>query len=180
MRSRRVLCALFAVTALLPSVLVHADGVSEQQKKVQQIVDQLDQIDNQIGQLDDEYGAAQDKKDLLDADIAASQVAIGQQQARLGELQGTLAAVAVHDVVAGGSSDLSPLFSSASAYSDAQQRSQLSLLAIDSGAGDTDEMQSLIATLAKEQAALAAKQQQATTLIRDALVKLKPNLVVQI
>ena len=60
---------------------------------------------------------------------------------------------------------LSPLFSNAALYSAAGQRSALATIALDKGAGNVDDLQSIVDDLAKEEAALARKQQEATQLI---------------
>lgn len=171
MRSRgiifhRYVAAVIAVGSMLPSATVaHADGVGDQKAKVNQIADQLDNLENRLGQLDEDYGAAQDKKAGLDQEIADSQAKIAQQQARLDQLAGVLGTIAVDKYVSGSALDLSPLFSNAAAYTEAEQKDSLSRLALDNGAGSTDEMLALAEDLAKEQAALSHKQQQVADLV---------------
>src|SRR6476660_7447643 len=170
MRSRgiqlRIVAAAIAVGSLLSSATaVNADSVGSEKQKVDQAAAQLDDLQNRLGQLDEDYNAAQDKKDQLDQEIADSQAKIAQQQARLDELGGQLGNIAVDKYVRGGAMDLSPLFSNASAYSDAEQKDALSHLALDSGAGTTDEMLALAEDLAKEQANLNHKQQQVADLV---------------
>ncbi len=151
---------------MLSSVTVaSADSVGSQKQKVAQLADQLDNLDNRLGQLDEDYGAAQDKKAQLDQEIADSQARIAQQEARLGQLAGVLGDIAVDKYVTGSALDLSPLFSNAAAYSEAEQKDSLSRLALDNGAGSTDEMLALSEDLAKEQASLAHKQQQVADLV---------------
>ena len=158
MRSRGILlhrsfAAVIAVGSLLSSAtLVSAGSVGSQKQKVDQIAEQLDDLENRIGQLDEDYGAAQDRKAVLDQDIADSQARIAQQQARLGELAGTLGDIAVDKYVTGSALELSPLFSNAAAYSEAEQKDSFSRLALDNGSGSTDEMLALSEDLAKEQA----------------------------
>jgi peptidoglycan DL-endopeptidase CwlO len=171
MRSRGILfyrsvAAVLAVGTLLSSATVaNADSVGSQKQKVAQIADQLDNLENRIGQLDEDYGAAQDKKAALDQDIADSQAKIAQQQARLNELAGVLGTIAVDKYVTGSALELSPLFSNAAAYSDAEQKDSLSQLALDNGSGNTDEMLALAEDLATEQTALSNKQQQVADLV---------------
>ncbi|MEP7115841.1 MAG: NlpC/P60 family protein [Ilumatobacteraceae bacterium] len=173
MRSRgillhRSLAAAVAIGSLLASAtVVSADSVGSQKQKVAQLADQLDNLENRIGQLDEDYGAAQDKKSGLDQEIAESQARIAQQEARLGELAGVLGDIAVDKYVTGSALELSPLFSNAAAYSDAEQKDSLSRLALDSGAGSTDEMLALAEDLAKEQASLSRKQQQVADLVSE-------------
>ncbi|MEY2415307.1 MAG: peptidoglycan DL-endopeptidase CwlO [Ilumatobacteraceae bacterium] len=171
MRSRgflfhRSLAAAFVVGTLLSSAtIVSAGSVDSQKQKVDQIAGQLDDLANRIGQLDEDYGAAQDLKAVLDQDIADSQARIAQQQARLGELAGTLGDIAVDKFVTGSALELSPLFSNAAAYSDAEQKDSFSRLALDNGSGSTDEMLALSEDLAKEQASLDRKQAQVADLV---------------
>ena len=171
MRSRGILlhrsvAAAIAVGSLLSSAtLVSASSVDSQKQKVDRIAAQLDDLENRIGQLDEDYGAAQDRKAVLDQDIADSQARIAQQQARLGELAGTLGDIAVDKFVTGSALELSPLFSNAAAYSEAEQKDSFSRLALDNGSGSTDEMLALSEDLAKEQASLDRKQAQVADLV---------------
>ena len=171
MRSRGILfhrsvAAAIAVGSLLSSAtMVSAGSVQSEKQKVDQIAGQLDDLENRIGQLDEDYGAAQDRKAVLDQDIADSQARIAQQEARLGELAGTLGDIAVDKYVTGSALELSPLFSNAAAYSEAEQKDSFSRLALDNGSGSTDEMLALSEDLAKEQASLDRKQAQVADLV---------------
>jgi peptidoglycan DL-endopeptidase CwlO len=171
MRSRgilfhRSLAAAVAVCSLLASATVAgASSVGSEKQRVAQLADQLDNLENRIGQLDEDYGAAQDKKAGLDQEIADSQARIAQQEARLAELSGVLGDIAVDKYVTGSALELSPLFSNAAAYTEAEQKDSLSRLALDSGAGSTDEMLALSEDLAKEHDALSRKQQQVADLV---------------
>ncbi len=171
MRSRGILlhrsvAAVIAVCSLLASATVaSAASVGSQKQKIDQLADQLDNLENRLGNLDEEYGAAQDRKAELDQEIADSQARVAQQEARLGELAGVLGDIAVDKYVSGSALELSPLFSNAKAYSEAEQKDALSRLALDSGSGSTDEMLALAEDLAKEQASLSDKQQQVADLV---------------
>ena len=169
MRSRafyRSVAAAVAVCSLFASATTaSADSVGSEKQKVAQLADQLDNLENRIGQLDEDYGAAQDKKAELDQEIADSQAKIAQQEARLAELSGTLGDIAVDKYVTGSALELSPLFSNAAAYTEAEQKDSLSRLALDSGSGSTDEMLALSEDLAKEQDSLSKKQQQVADLV---------------
>ncbi len=170
MRSRGILlryvAAAIAVGSLLTSATVaNADSVGSQQAKVNQLADQLDNLENRLGQLGEDYAAAQDQKAALDQEIADSQARIAQQQARLDQLAGVLGTIAVDKYVNGTSLELSPLFSNAAAYSQAEQKDSLSQLALDNGSGSTDEMLALAEDLAKEQASLSRKQQKVADLV---------------
>ncbi|MGZ4673594.1 MAG: NlpC/P60 family protein, partial [Ilumatobacteraceae bacterium] len=147
--------------------------------KVNQIADQLDNLDSRLTQLDEEYGAAQDRKAALDQEIAQSQARIAQQQARLNEIAGVLGTIAVDKYVTGSALELSPLFSNAAAYTAAEQKNSFSRLALDSGAGSTDEMLALAEDLAKEQASLARKQKQVADLVTSLNSKLAEGQALQ-
>jgi peptidoglycan DL-endopeptidase CwlO len=147
------------------ATVAQADSVGTQKQKVDQIAEQLDNLENRLGQLDEDYGAAQDRKAELDQEIADSQAKIAQQQSRLDELSGVLGDIAVDKYVSGSALELSPLFSNAAAYSEAEQKDSLSRLALDSGSGSTDEMLALAEDLAKEQASLDRKQKQVADLV---------------
>jgi cell wall-associated NlpC family hydrolase len=171
--SHRSVAAVIAVCCLLASATVAgADGVATQKQKVEQIAAQLDNLENRLGQLDEDYGAAQDKKAGLDQEIADSQARIAQQEARLGELAGVLGDIAVDKYVTGSALELSPLFSNAAAYTEAEQKDSFSRLALDNGAGSTDEMLALSEDLAKEHATLSRKQQQVADLVTTLDAKL--------
>jgi len=176
MRSRgiqlRIVAAAIAVGSLLTSSVVNADSVGSEKQKVDQAAAQLDDLQNRLGQLDEDYNAAQDRKDQLDQEIADSQAKIAQQQARLDQLAGVLGDIAVDKYVTGSALDLSPLFSNAAAYSEAEQKDSLSRLALDNGAGSTDEMLALAEDLAKEQATLSHKQEQVADLVNTLNSKL--------
>jgi cell wall-associated NlpC family hydrolase len=148
-----------------PPGSVGADAVDDQRRKVQQIADQLDAIANRAQQLDDQYSAAVAQHDQLAAEIVDAQARVDAQQSELQRLQGTLAAIAIDKYVNGGRFALSPVFSSAQAYSEATQRDELTRLALDNGAGDTDQLQSLVDSLAAQRASLAAKTERAAQLL---------------
>ena len=144
---------------------VHADGVDDAQQKVDDILDDLDTLRDQMGQIDEDYGAALDRQAALAVEIADSQARIADLNAQLGDVQSVLQQIAVSRFTGGDSLSLSPIFSDAATYSAAEQRAALGLVAIDTGEGDIDGLQSLVDDLAKEQAALDRKQQEAAQLI---------------
>jgi len=162
------------VRALLPVVLVAAslgagsaaaDDVGDQQRRVQQIADQLDALENRIGQLAEDHAAALDRLDELAIEIGAAQASVAAKSSELAAVQGQLTAIAVDSYMNGGSATASPLFSSIDDFTDDMARSELSRVALDQGAGTTDEMQALIDDLAAEQAALVGKQAEQSQLI---------------
>ena len=171
MRSRgillhRSLAAVIAVGSLLTSATVaNADGVRAQKQKVDQLADQLDNLENRIGQLGEDYGAAarQEGRPRPGDRRLAGHASPSKKPAR--RAAGVLGDIAVDKYVSGSALELSPLFSNAAAYTEAEQKDSLSRLALDSGSGSTDEMLALAEDLAKEQAALSRKQQQVADLV---------------
>jgi cell wall-associated NlpC family hydrolase len=144
-----------------------ADDVSDQQRRVQQIADQLDALENRIGQLAEDHAAALDRLDELAVEIAQAQASVDAKNAELATVQGQLTSIAVDAFVNGGAVATSPLFSSIDDFTDDLARTELARVALDQGAGTSDEMQALIADLASEQAALQAKQAEQTRLVAD-------------
>jgi cell wall-associated NlpC family hydrolase len=176
---RSVAAAIAVGSLLLATNTASAGSVGDQQAKVKQIADQLDSLDSRLTQLDEDYGAAQDRKAALDQEIAQSQAQIAQQQARLNEISGVLGSIAVDKYVTGSALELSPLFSNAAAYTVAEQKNSFSRLALDSGAGSTDEMLALAEDLAKEQTALGKKQKQVADLVTSLNSKLAEGQALQ-
>ncbi len=162
----RVLVAAIAITSMCAGVpTVRADGVSDQKQVVEQLAAELDRLNERIANLDEEYGAAQDKQVELDAQIVESQAKVDGENAKLAVLQEAMTQIAVNRFVGGDSLGLSPLFSSATSYNDAQQLDALSSIALDTGAGTADELDSVLRTLDADAAKLQQQEQEATDLI---------------
>ncbi|MGB8860314.1 MAG: hypothetical protein WCC60_13695, partial [Ilumatobacteraceae bacterium] len=160
-----VAIGLLAGPVMAHPVSVQADGVDDAQQKVDQILDDLDTLRNQMGQIDEDYSAALDRQDALVIEIAASQARIDELTVQLGDVESVLQQIAVSRFTGGDSLSLSPIFSDAATYSAAEQRAALGLVAIDTGEGDIDGLQSLVDDLAAERKTLERKQQEAVSLI---------------
>ena len=163
-RSSAAICAL-AIGLLVSPPGVQADGVGDAQRKLNQILDDLERLRDEMAQIDEDYNGALDRQDELVVEIAASQTRVDEMTTVLGGVQLTLTQIALDRFTAGDSSILSPIFSNAATYSEAGQRSALALLAIDNGEGNVDDLQSIVDDLAAERATLATKQDEATQLI---------------
>ncbi len=164
--SSAILClGVFGVGVVVGPQGVKADGVDDAQRKVQQVLDELDSLQNQLGQLDEDYSGALDRQDELVIEIAASQERVDEMTATLGDVVLILQDIAIKRFTSGDSLSLSPIFSNAQTYSQAGQRSALSALAINTGKGSMDELQSVADDLAAERASLGRKQAEATQLI---------------
>ena len=168
-RHPRSITALVMVLSLVASVpgAARADSAADQKKKVEQLAAELTNLNERIAVLDEHYGAALDKKTEIDAKIAASQAQLAEQQAQLDQLQGTLTDIAVSRFVGNNTHDLSALFASAQVYSQAEQINALSSIAYDTGAGNADELQSLIRKVDNLNAVLQSQQRDATDLINS-------------
>jgi cell wall-associated NlpC family hydrolase len=166
-RSPRSITALVLVLSLFAGApgAAKADSAADQKKKIEQLAAELTSLNERIALLDEQYGAALDKKTELDTKIAASQAQLAEQQAQLDELQGTLTDLAVSRFVGNNTHDLSALFASAQVYSQAEQMNALSSIAYDTGAGNADELQSLIRKVDNLNATLQRQQQNAADLV---------------
>jgi len=156
------------VLALLGGGLVArpaAAAVGEAQAGMQAAQDELDRLIDRMGAIDEQYGEAQDRAAELGAEIADAQGRVDQLSSQLGEVQMQLQDMAVVRFTSGGTTSLSPLFSSAAAYSIAEQRDALGDMALDTGEASMDDLRAVVDDLAREQAALQAKQVEAQALI---------------
>ena len=148
-----------------PLVAASADGVSDAQQQVDQVLDELDSLRDQMGQIDEDYSGALDRQDALVVEIEASQARIDELTAELGGVELVLQQIAVDRFTGGDSLTLSPIFSDAATYSAAEQRAALGAIAIDTGQGDIDGLQSLVDDLAAERATLQRKRDEQASLI---------------
>lgn len=169
-RLRRASSAVLCIGVLVVGVVVgpqgvKADGVGDAQRKLQQVLDELDSLRDQLGQLDEDYAGALDRQDELVIEIAESQARVDEMTAKLGDVAVVLQDIAIKRFTSGDSLALSPIFSNAETYSQAGQRSALAALAINTGEGNVDDLQSVVDDLAAERASLGRKQEEATALI---------------
>lgn len=156
---------VFGLIAGVPAPNVAADAVSDQERRVAQIADDLDALENQLGQLEEDHAAALDRIDELGGEITLAQGSVDAQQAVLARLQAQMVGIALDRFTSGGDEALTPLFSSVETLSDDLQRAELSRVALDQGAGTTDDLVSLVDDLTVEQRALEAKQSEQAGLI---------------
>jgi len=150
---------------LVANTSVNADGVTDAQQQVDQVLNELDELRDQMGQIDEDYSAALDRQDALVVEIADSQTRIDELTAELGDVETVLQQIAVDRFTGGDSMTLSPIFSDAATYSAAAQRAALGAIAIDTGQSDIDGLQSLVDNLAAERETLQRKQDEQASLI---------------
>lgn len=129
-------------------------GVDQQQAKVDQIADDLEALENRIGELEEQHAGALDRIDELEGEIAVSQAKVDAQQVALAGLRGQMSSIAVDKFTAGGATGLTPLFSTAESFTEELQRGELARVALDQGAGDSDELQQLVEDLNAETTSL--------------------------
>jgi len=151
--------------SLLQSHLAHADGVTDAQARVDATLAELESLRDQLGQIDEEFGEALDRKEVLDGEILEAQADVDRMSTELGGAEAVLQEIALARFVAGGSTDLSPVFSDAAAYSAAEQRDALNRIASDSGEADVDDITKLLDDLTDARDLLAAKLAEAGNLI---------------
>lgn len=164
LRSTLLGVALAAGFVVGPQV-VRADGVDQAQQELDRILDELEGLRDQLGQLDEDYGAALDRQAELSVEITAAQAKVDLMAAELGGVEATLQDIAVGRLTSGGSGELSPIFSTASEYSAAEQRDALGRLALDTGETNVDDLQAMLDDLEAAREVLAQKQQEAADVV---------------
>ncbi len=164
LRSTLLSVALVAGFVVAPQV-VRADGVDQAQQELDRVLDELEGLRDQLGQLDEDYGAALDRQAELSVEIAAAQTKVDLMSAELGGVEATLQDIAVSRLTSGGSGELSPIFSTASKYSAAEQRDALGRLALDTGETNVDDLQAMLDDLEAAREVLAQKQQEAADVV---------------
>lgn len=161
-RSYPIRCALGLVIVLFGGSLAAqpaaADTVGQQEQQVKDVVAELERMHEKVDQYNEDYLTALNEKAAVEADIAVSQQHIAEQQAALGVLQGQLANVAVEQFMGGGSGALGPLFTDPAQIDDGLQRQHLSTVVVNAGAASTDDYETLLSELAKEEKSLEKQQ----------------------
>ena len=143
--------AVVVTTVVGSPHMASADEVDNAERNVEQTVAELERLRDQMGQIDEDYSGAQDRQAELEQEIAAAQAHINDLSQQLGGMQTVLTDLAVKHFTSGDSLQLSPIFSTALSYSEAEQVTALGLVAIDSGETDMDSMQAVFDQLSDEQ-----------------------------
>ena len=164
LRSTLLSVALVAGFVVGPQV-ARADGVDQAQQELDRVLEELEGLRDQLGQLDEDYGAALDRQAELSVEIAAAQTKVDLMSAELGGVEAMLQDIAVSRLTSGGSGELSPIFSTASKYSAAEQRDALGRLALDTGETNVDDLQAMLDDLEAAREVLAQKQQEAADVV---------------
>ena len=152
--------AVTAVTAVGPTP-ASADPVDDQRARVEQITDELERLEERSSVLGEDYVTALDELKRIEADVAAAQQRVSEQEAAVNTLRGELSQVAVRAYMGAGTNGFGAMFSNSSAVTAALQRDQLSRVALSAGTATTDELDQAISDLQDERDALERKQEEA-------------------
>jgi peptidoglycan DL-endopeptidase CwlO len=165
-RARRAGAGILVVLSLGFPQLADA-STSDERAEVERIADQIEALENQLGQLEEDHAAALDRLDELTITIQAAQATVDAQAGQIAKLQGQLTDIALDKFITGGSATLTPLFSSPVVFSDDLQRNEFTRVALDEGAGTTDEWEALLDDYTAATQDLQAKQTEQAALIAD-------------
>jgi len=160
--ARLLALALLATSFTAPTA--HAGTSADQKRKVEQLARELADLHDRIAQIDESYGAVVDEQDALAEQMAQSQVKVDAGRAQYEQLQETLNNIAVNRFVGAGEQQLSPLFSSAAAFTRAQEMQALSAIAYDEAAADADTVESFLRDYRRDLETLQRQQARATQL----------------
>ncbi len=152
--------AVTAVTAVGPSP-ASADPVDDQRARVEQITDELERLEERSSVLGEDYVTALDELKQVEAEVAAAQQRVSEQESAVNTLRGELSQVAVRAYMGAGTNGFGAMFSNSSAVTAALQRDQLSRVALSAGTATTDELDQAISDLQDERDALERKQEEA-------------------
>jgi cell wall-associated NlpC family hydrolase len=154
-RVGRGVVVAFAVTvlAVVRPTTASADPIDDQRALVAKVTDHLEALERQSDALGEDYNAALDEQHQLDAEVAAAQQRVIDQETAVGALRAQLAQVAVQAYLGAATSGGNPIFNTTGA-TDELARDQLSRVATSSGAATTDDYEQALADLRDEQAGL--------------------------
>jgi len=137
-------------------------GSADEQRRVNEIINELDRLGAQIDALGEDYALAVNTQEDLAVEIASTEARIVEKEKELVAMQGDLQAAALKSFVRGGfSSTLSNILGSTSSIGDSVRKKYLTSAALNTGAGNTDALQGIIDDLAKERATLEKQRKKA-------------------
>lgn len=140
-----------------------ATGTSDdQQRRVNQIIAELDRIGERIDAMGEVYALAVNDMEDLAVEIAETEKRIAEKEKELATMQAEMKDVALKSLIRGGSSNsLSSILSSTSSLSDIVRKRYLTSSALNTGVGNADALQGVIDELAKERATLEKQRKKA-------------------
>jgi len=162
---RATIAIILAIAPFMASSIAAADGSADQKNVVEQLAAELNKLNDRIAALADRYGELQGQKATLDTEISTSSAMVAAEQLQLDQLQATLTELAVSRFVGGDTPGLTPLFSSAVTYMEAQQFDALTAVAYDTGSGSADDLKHLVDQHDADVAKLQQQQQSAVDLL---------------
>jgi cell wall-associated NlpC family hydrolase len=157
LRVGRGVVVAVAIAAAIPVALptpASADPISDQKELVSKVTDQLEALETQSDILAENLVTALDEKTQLDAQVAAAEQKVAEQQAAVEALRGQLSQVAVQAYMGAGTSSSSPMFNSSADVTDSLARDQLARVAMSAGAATTDQYEEAVKQLEAEQQTL--------------------------
>src|SRR5262245_34491149 len=110
LRVGRGVAVAVAIAAAIPAALpttASADPISDQKELVSKVTDQLEALETQSDILAENLVTALDEKTQLDAQVAAAEQKVADQQAAVDALRGQLSQVAVQAYMGAGTSSSS-------------------------------------------------------------------------
>lgn len=153
-----VSASFIAVSFVLPGNPVRADGITDLQAQAEAIANELDNLEIQMQGLDEDYASAIESQASLSEEIKAAEQQVGETEARLSAMRGTLYGAAVAQFIGGGrNSMLTQLLATNGGVQDALQRQQFTAVAMNTGAMTTDELDTLVIDLTKQKKKLEDK-----------------------
>jgi cell wall-associated NlpC family hydrolase len=148
-------------------------GSADEQRRVNEIINELDRLGMQIDALAEDYALAVNTQEDLAVEIASTEARIAEKEKELVAMQGDLQAAALKSFVRGGfSSTLSNILGSTSSIGDSVRKKYLTSAALNTGAGNTDALQGIIDDLAKERANLEKQRKKASSAADYAVARL--------
>jgi cell wall-associated NlpC family hydrolase len=148
-------------------------GSADEQRRVNEIINELDRLGAQIDALGEDYALAVNTQEDLAVEIASTEARIAEKEKELVAMQGDLQAAALKSFVRGGfSSTLSNILGSTSSIGDSVRKKYLTSAALNTGAGNTDALQGIIDDLAKERATLEKQRKKAESAADYAVARL--------
>ena len=165
-RASRIVAGALAIVLLAGSPLeaarVGTGSSNDQQRRVNQIIAELDRLGEQIDAMGEVYALAVNDMEDLQIEIADTEKRIAEKEKELAAMQAEMKDVALKSLIRGGSSNsLSTILSSTSSLSDIERKRYLTSSALNTGVGNADALQGVIDELAKERAKLEKQQAKA-------------------
>lgn len=169
------LAAAFGMLAAAPpaGAAPSSGGSADQQRRVNQIIAELDRIGDRIDAMAETYALAINEMEDLEVEISATKARIAERERELSAMQAELQQAALRSLVRGGtSSSLSSILGSSGTLGDSVRRKYLASAALNTGAGNADALQGILDDLAKERSSLERKRKKAEDVASYAAARL--------